>query len=410
VPAAGEQLAALREVPVLVVDDNATSRGILEEMLAGWGMRVTSADGAAAALAALERAAAVAPFRLVVLDAIMPGTDGLALAAQVRSRPALASCALVLLTSASQPLDTARNAALGIARCVLKPVRQAELLDALLHGLGAAPIRAQAAALPERAGALRALHVLVAEDGVVNQRVALGLLERRGHTVVLAKNGREALAALERAPFDLVLMDVQMPEMDGLEATAAIRARERDTGAHIPIIAATAHAMEGDQQRCLAAGMDGYVSKPIRLDELYAAVDAVLPTAKEASAPVRPAPPAPTDPIVDWPAALRRVQGRTDHLRQLIELFAKECAKLMPEMRQAIAAADHVALRRAAHTIKGSAACFGARAVTGAAMRLELLGRDANLAEAAPACAELEAAIGRMLPVLSAWAKGEAAP
>jgi two-component system, sensor histidine kinase and response regulator len=399
--AANDPPAALHEVPVLLVDDNATSRRILAEMLTGWGMRVTLADGAPAALAAIERTAL--PFRLMVLDAIMPETGGLELAAHVRSRPNLAHCAMILLTSANRPLETARNAALGIARCVHKPVKQAELLEAILHSLGAAPLRSEAAMLPERAAAIRALHVLIAEDGLVNQRVAKGLLERRGHTVVLANNGREALAALEREAFDLVLMDVQMPEIDGLEATATIRARERDTGAHLPIIAATAHAMEGDRQRCLAAGMDGYVTKPIRLDELYAAVDAVLTSAH---APYRTASLAPLEALVDWPAALARVQGREEHLRQLIALFEQECAKLLPEMHRAIAAADHVALRRAAHTLKGSAACFGARAVTDTAQRLELLGRDANFTEALPACAELEAAVGRLLPLLAAWKEG----
>jgi HPt (histidine-containing phosphotransfer) domain-containing protein len=166
--------------------------------------------------------------------------------------------------------------------------------------------------------------------------------------------------------------------------------------------------MEGDRQRCLAAGMDGYVTKPIRLDELYAAVDSVLAISPPASTPIAQAAPAPTSALVDLAAALARVQGREDHLRQLIGLFENECVKLVPEMRQAIATADHLALRRAAHTLKGSAACFGARAVTDAAQHLELLGRDANFVQAVPACAALEAEIGRVLPLLAAWVKGSA--
>jgi two-component system, sensor histidine kinase and response regulator len=269
----------LRGVPVLVVDDNATTRRILEESLAGWGMRVTVARSGAAALTALERAAAAEPFRLAIVDAIMPEMDGLALAALMRSRPALAGCALVLLTSANQPPDTTRYTTLGIARGVLKPVKQADLLDAALHALDTTPASKRSAPSPRAGSVTRPLRILVAEDGLVNQRVATGLLQRRGHSVVLANNGVEAMAALERETFDVVLMDVQMPEMDGLEATAAIRARERQAGGHMPIIATTAHAMEGDRQRCLAAGMDGYVSKPIRIDELYAVLDAVLSAA-----------------------------------------------------------------------------------------------------------------------------------
>ncbi len=180
------------------------------------------------------------------------------------------------MTTASQPLDTARNSALGIARCILKPLKQADLLDAVVQALGSATTAPAGAgrAQPEPA---RPLRVLLAEDGLVNQRVAAGLLQRRGHTVVVANNGREAVEALQKEPFDLVLMDVQMPEMDGLEATALIRERERATGGHVPIIATTADAMEGDRQRCLDAGMDAYLSKPIRADALYAAVEAILP-------------------------------------------------------------------------------------------------------------------------------------
>jgi CheY-like chemotaxis protein len=394
--------AALAGAAVLIVDDNATNSRILAETLTGWGMQPQIANGGAAALVMLETAAKDM-FRVVLVDAQMPGMDGLALVEQIRRRPAFSGCAVIFLAGANQPLETARNQALAITRCLLKPVKQSELLDALAQTVGAAPAPASAVIAAPPAPS-RALRILLAEDGLVNQRVALSMLERRGHTVVVANNGREALAALEREPFDLVLMDVQMPEMDGLEAAAVIRQRERQSGGHIPIVATTADAMQGDRQRCLDAGMDDYLSKPIHADALYAMIDAhpAVPPAPPSAAP----PPAAADTIVDWEAALARVQGRADHLRQLIGLFEKECARLLPEIRRAIVVGDVAALRRAAHTVKGSAACFAARPATDAAQCLERMARDGDLAHAEPACAALEAELHRLLPVLAAYAKG----
>ncbi|MBI1818416.1 MAG: response regulator [Deltaproteobacteria bacterium] len=267
--------AQLRGLPALVVDDNATNRRILYEMLSHWQMRPTAADGGVAAFTELKHAVALGtPFPLVLLDAQMPDMDGFALAEQIRHTPELAGATIMMLSSADLPGDAARCRALGIAAYLAKPLKQSELLAAILTVLGL-EAAAPHAADPARSSVVEnqpALHILLAEDNAVNQRLVVRILEKRGHTVVVAANGLQAVAAAAREAFDIVLMDVQMPEMDGFEATAAIRASEQHTGAHLPIIALTAHAMKGDDDRCLHAGMDGYVTKPINWDDLFAAI------------------------------------------------------------------------------------------------------------------------------------------
>jgi len=261
---------------VLSVDDNGTSRRVYGEMLASWGLETSVADGGAAALDALRRAAdAGRPFRLVVIDAVMPDMDGWTLAETIRREPKLADCRILLLYPAGQPDGPARCRDMGIRHCLTKPAKGSDLMDSLRDAFGLPQGRQSSSETDSGAGE-RALHVLLAEDGPVNQEVAVGLLELKGHRVEVANNGREALEALKRQTFDVVLMDVEMPEMDGLEATAAIRRQERATGGHVPILAMTAHAMKGFQERCTEAGMDGYVSKPVRSAELFGALDAVL--------------------------------------------------------------------------------------------------------------------------------------
>ena len=272
---------SLKDIPVLIVDDNPTNLLALEKTLANWGMRVTSESSAQAALA-VARAAwdAGTPLPLVVTDAHMPGEDGFDLARELRRNPPGAAPAIVMLTSASERGDAARCRELGLAAHLTKPVSAWELrqlLCAVLGDRGDERPAADAAAGSFAEGAGAGRRILLAEDNPVNQVVALRLLEKRGHRVTLAVNGLEAVAAAAREPFDLVLMDVQMPEMDGFEATAAIRQREASTGAHVPIFAMTAHAMKGDAERCQAAGMDGYLPKPIRPADLYALIDGCPP-------------------------------------------------------------------------------------------------------------------------------------
>jgi two-component system, sensor histidine kinase and response regulator len=267
----------LRGLRVLVVDDNATNRRILRDVLAGWGMRPHEADGGDAALTTLKEAVASGePFALVLLDGHMPGMDGFDLAERIRQVPELVGVTLVMLTSAGRARDVERCRLLEIGAYLMKPVKQSELLATVLTSLSR-PVAVSSAAVPAPPAhpAPRPLRILLAEDNTVNQRLATRLLEKQGHTVELANNGCEALAALERQSFDLVLMDVQMPEMDGFEATAQIRARETAGGRRLPIIAMTAHAMKGDRERCLESGMDGYVSKPIQASDLNEAISRV---------------------------------------------------------------------------------------------------------------------------------------
>ena len=304
--------AVLRNLPVLVVDDNATNRRILEEMLLRWEMRPVVVDSGAAALVTLDGAAQAGHgFALVLLDEQMPGMDGFTLAERVAQRGLQNSPTLIMLTSGGQAGDAARCRALGIAAHLMKPIKPSDLLDAIARTVQAPGDQVERPAEgPSRVFAAlidgeEHLHILLVEDNIVNQRLAVRLLEKHGCTVVLAKNGVEAIAAIRREPFDAVLMDVQMPVMDGFEATAEIRRDEnhpartesgdqtqavRGDGAtpipraapsseasvHVPIIAMTAHAMMGDRERCIAAGMDGYVSKPINPKELFEVIEQVV--------------------------------------------------------------------------------------------------------------------------------------
>jgi signal transduction histidine kinase len=273
----------LRGLPVLVVDDNATNRRILQEMLLLWQMNPTLTEGGPEALAVLEQAAGRGtPFPLVLLDAQMPDMDGFYVAKRVTQNAPPAPPVVIMLTSAGLRGDAARCRELGISAYLPKPIKRSDLLAAIRMALGAQnqseenPSLVTVHSLRETRGRL---NILLAEDNRINQKVAVGLLEKSGHTVVVAETGKRAVEMLElvdQQPFDLVLMDVQMPEMDGLQATAAIRRREMTSGKHIPIIAMTAHAMVGDKERCLQAGMDGYTSKPLQIQELLAVIENVL--------------------------------------------------------------------------------------------------------------------------------------
>jgi CheY-like chemotaxis protein len=270
----------LENLRVLIVDDNATNRQILEKTLAYWNMRPTSAAAAAEGLALLQQAqASGTPFALMIVDCHMPDVDGFMFVEHLRELPEMQDLVTVMLTSGGQRGDGQRCKELGIAAYLIKPVLQSDLLEALLRVLGTRSDPAEPAQLITRHTLREArppLRVLLAEDNPVNQRLAVRLLEKEGHSVVVAGNGAKALEALEGQQFDLVLMDVQMPVMDGMEATAAIRKREQSSGAHIPIVAMTAHAMAGDRQRFLSLGMDRYVSKPIHSSDLFDTIESLF--------------------------------------------------------------------------------------------------------------------------------------
>jgi signal transduction histidine kinase/CheY-like chemotaxis protein len=264
----------LQEVRVLVVDDNSTNRRILEGMLKRWEMRPISVKGGEEAIAQLVSAREAGDaFGLIVTDMHMPKMDGFELVKEIRRRPELSTATIMMLTSSGHRGDAERCQKLGMSAYLLKPIRQSALREAIVRVLGA---REQEGKIPlitrfsleDARDGSDSLRVLVAEDNPVNQRLIVRLLEKRGHRVVLADDGRQALAALEKESFDLVLMDVQMPEMDGFETTNAIRLREKSVGSHQTIIALTAHAMKSDREECLAREMDGYLSKPIRPQEL----------------------------------------------------------------------------------------------------------------------------------------------
>jgi signal transduction histidine kinase/CheY-like chemotaxis protein len=265
---------------VLVVDDNASQRRLMQEMFRYWGIHAISVDRESKALDELEKAKALGfPFFLILLDAHMPDTDGFAVAERINKNPRFRESEVVMLTSFGSSGDVAKCCDLGINAYLPKPIKRSELLDIIKRRLGLfnrEPETVSPASPAARGESQMTLTILLAEDNRVNQMVATRLLEKRGHTVVLAETGRAALEAVSKQRFDLVLMDVQMPEMDGLEATMAIRQREKISGKHVPIVAMTANAMSGDEERCLQSGMDGFVAKPISVEGLFATIESLL--------------------------------------------------------------------------------------------------------------------------------------
>lgn len=407
----------LRGVRVLVVDDNETNRLILQEQLAGWELAPVVCDGAAAAWKALETAhAEERPFELVLSDLHMPGEDGFSLAERIAADERF-DPALIILSSGQTVEDPERNARLGIYAQLLKPAKRSELWNSILGALGieaefpvpTAPVSPTA---PETApGASQApLRILLAEDSLVNQRLALALLERHRHSVQVAHTGKQALALLEEQPFDLVLMDVQMPEMDGLAATRAIREAEKKSGRHLPIIAMTAHALKGDRERCLQSGMDEYVPKPVRESQLWAAIDRVLQ--RKSSLPPEERSEAITleRRVLDWELALSVCHNDVALLRDIVEAFVEEEPLRIAEIRRAIAEEDYELLTRAAHTIKGAMRYFGATEVFERAYVLEKLGAARSLEGADEALQKLQQELARLMSLLVDYLAGKGGP
>ncbi|NQT50889.1 response regulator, partial [bacterium] len=368
---------------VLVVDDNASSRGILKEMLESWCMRPTTAADGAEAMSLVESSVSQGQrFDVVLLDADMPGLDGFAVAERLRRLSGMTDVTLLMLTATQHHAHVARCRELGVATYLVKPIRPSDLLDAIVATRGMATENPPPDEAPAPAGVPHAprLHVLLAEDNPVNQRLAVRLLEKAGHAVAVVGDGRRAVERVAQGDFDLVLMDVQMPEMDGFEATQAIREGERGTGRHTPIIAMTAHAMKGDRERCLAAGMDAYVAKPVRRHRLEEAIEDVtrthnLPARNGAREPM------PTGDF-DVDEALERVAGDRSLLRELAATFLDSCPALLARIDAAITAGDSTELERAAHELKGAAATLAGPGTAEAAFALERMGREGNLADA----------------------------
>jgi signal transduction histidine kinase/CheY-like chemotaxis protein/HPt (histidine-containing phosphotransfer) domain-containing protein len=377
----------LKDVAVLIVDDNDTNRRILHGMALQWKMHPTDAASGPEALAAIRATHARGePFRIILTDGRMPGMDGFEFVASVQHDSSLAGPDILMLTSAGQPGEGARCRDLGIAAYLLKPVLKDDLLAALLAALGKHADAGKTAQLVTRHSlreAPRRLQVLVAEDNPVNEAVIVRVLEKMGHAPTMAHNGREAVSLASNGKFDLVFMDVQMPEMDGLAATAAIRESEKRSGTHLPIFAMTAHAMKGDREQCLAAGMDGYMTKPVRFSEIQQTLETV--TAERRAA----APPAVASSW-DRAAALDRVEGDEELLQDICRIFLEESPKLMSRLQQAIAEENAEGVSQAAHSLKGESGYLGATNVSQMAKQLETMGRDCELSQAATVFGQLQ--------------------
>ncbi len=381
-------------------------------MLLGWGMVPTLVASAEAAVAAARERS----FELILLDGTLPGKGGSDAATLLRE--ADATCPIVMMmTAVARRPEAARCRALDIREFVTKPIRPIDLMAALATALGLSPrgLLPSSAEAPPSAP-VPPLTILLAEDNAVNQMVAVGLLEKQGHRVTVVGTGREAIEALDGRRFDLVLMDVQMPEMDGLEAVAAIRSEEtRGAGYRLPVIAMTAYTMKGDRERFLEAGFDGYVRKPISVYELFETIAATVPTRGVSTLPpapsVIPGPESASGPrAFDKAAAVGRLAGDEGLLHELVEVFLAEQGKWMSDIHAAAAARDAATLKRAAHTLKGAVDSVGGAAAYGAALELERMGREADLEGVVQALARLDAEMARLLPELRTFFKGASPP
>ena len=395
----------LRDIQALIVDDNATNRLILSEILASWQMQAVAVEGATAALSALYEAADRGqPFHLVLTDALMPDVDGFTLAQQISHDDRFSTLKVILLTSAGSLAPRGRTGT--FAARLAKPVKQSDLLDAIVTAF-ASPSdtsRPRAKAARRKRPSTRSLRVLVAEDNPTNQTLVVALLTQKGHHVSMVSNGREAVERFDAQTFDLILMDVQMPEMGGLEATAAIRERERATGRHTPIIALTARAMAGDREECLAAGMDEYVSKPLRPDALFSTIDALCgPRGRSARKATSGAPSSPTSPgTVDRRTLLASFGGRAQLVKEVVDVFLEDAPVMMARLTTAARAQDVTEVAAAAHAIKGSAGLFSQGPVYESARRLEQIAKTADMSGVDAACAEVEGHVTSLMAELRA--------
>ncbi|MGC2194916.1 MAG: response regulator [Terriglobales bacterium] len=406
--------AELLHVPIIVVDDNATNRMILTEMTSGWGMDVSAADSGFAALDGMRQALeAGKPLRLAIIDGHMPGMDGFQLAERIRQDPRLTGAVIMMLTSAGHRGDAARCRQLGISAYLLKPIRKSDLLMAILNALGEeVPTAPRAVPHDELRPIHRGLRVLLVEDNRVNQTVGLRMLEKLGCGTALANNGVEALALLSERAFDLVLMDVQMPEMDGFTATQHIRAAEKSTGRHIPIIAMTARAMLGDKEMCLAAGMDSYIAKPIDRRELKAALKQIAPGVERRDLKTEKdncATPDPSSPSAwDAKALLERMGGDEKLFREVAEIFLEETPKLISRLQQAVATGNAQMIQATAHSLKGELSYFGAAAAK-QARELESMGQENHLDQTAALLASLDNEVAGLMKAVRVALHGEGA-
>jgi len=398
----------LHGMRVLVVDDNSTNCRIIEEMVGNWHLVPTSVENAQEAFRLLCQAQESGePFDLVLTDVSMPEMDGFDLAKRIKDDSKISSTLIMMLTSGDQPGNITRCEELGIVAYLLKPVKQSELLDAILLAVGATDAEDDEAVLAAAAEApdVRPLTIVLAEDSLVGQKLVVGILKKFGHAMYVANNGKEVLGLMESHQPDLILMDVQMPELDGLETTAVIRSKEARLGSHVPIIAMTAHAIKGDRERCLEAGMDAYVSKPIHARRLFAAIEEV--TGVSHASRDGHGQDIPLEEVVDWTEAHRAVQGDVDLLKIVVQAFLEECPQLMTGIRQSIDLQDAGAVRTSSHSIKGSARYFGAKRVFDRAYEIEQMAARGSLHKAGLATDALQRELDLLLPILDNFVKEE---
>jgi CheY-like chemotaxis protein len=425
----GGERRDLQDLRVLVVDDNPASRIALEGCLKSWGMQPHVVGNARAAQELVGRQSTrEQPFAVALVDAHMPGNDGFSFADWLRREAAgRVGPTIMLLHSVDRAADVARCDEIGVAAYVNKPIDHSELFDTLLALLvreeeNGTVVRADDSETPSPVYRVTGLRILVAEDSPFNQKLALGVLGKRGHELTVANNGHEAVALAASRDFDLIFMDIQMPEMDGLEATKRIRARERETGGRVPIIAMTAQAVKGMRERCLSVGMDDYLVKPVRAREIYdkleslfgnRAVIAPAPT-PASTAPCDTAPPVhqnanhtakSTKPsAINWDSAIAVVDGDRELLGEIVAAFLIEGPTLLEQIRRALAVSDSAQLRREAHTLKGALRTLGIESAAELAAELEEIGRRGDLSAAPAKMARLESQVDQILSEAKSFA------
>ncbi|MCA9063777.1 MAG: response regulator, partial [Planctomycetaceae bacterium] len=363
----------ITDARVLLVDDNDTNLRILTEILASWGMRPVSVNDPQLGLTSLKQAETSGnPFTLLISDFNMPGMNGHQLISTVRADPRFHSLPILVLTSSGGMSTAEQRKGLGIANELLKPVKQSELFDAVIGALNVPnaaerPLRGHV----EPVTRVRPLQILLAEDNLANQKLAIGLLSKQGHHVTVAANGQATVDHWASGQFDVILMDVQMPILDGMEATAVIREREQSLQQHIPIIAMTAHAMTGDRERCLEAGMDDYLSKPIRAREIAAKLHLLFGGTEISSAPAAAEPDTPRLPLIDWNDATDLVQGDVELLQSLLDTAREEIPGLLSQIDDAMQAQDFELAASLVHTTKGALLAISALLPADSAARTE---------------------------------------
>ncbi len=388
-----QQTGQIAGMSVLVTDDNATNRRLLQEILTGWKMRPTLTTNGQEALAELERATAAGnPYSLVLLDLQMPDMDGFELSERIRQHREYSVKTLMMLTSEGQRGHAARCRELGVSAYLMKPVAQSELLDAIMTALGVSENIAPLLTRHSLKEMRRRLNLLLAEDNAVNQTLATRLLEKMGHTVTVANNGVEAVQHWQQGDFDAILMDVDMPEMNGYEATRLIREQEQSGGGHIRIVAMTAHAMQGAREECLSHGMDGYLTKPIDTEALWHELDSLVqrtesgtaqaaePSASQAAEPAKS--PVVHLAVADFEQARAIMDDSRELFDEIVTLFLHDAPPHMQHIREGLEQKDADRVAHSAHTLKGMAGIFAAERMVRSAGRVEELAGQGGCADA----------------------------